>query len=465
MQPIIHWFREDLRLEDNPALSAASQLGFPVIALYILDEDRHHPFKVSKAQNTWLHLSLKSLEKSLKKYSIPLLLEKGHPLEIWERLIKKFHPYKVTWNRTFIRDAHQRDQKIEHLLKAQSIGVETFNGTYFTDPAEIKNQTGGFYKVFAPFLKCHQKAYRPQKIPKLYKNSRSPKVDSLAIEDLNLLDKALISPQQVQEYWQPGEQGAKKRLHAFVKNSLHVYHHHRDFPGLDKTSKLSPHLHFGEISPRAVFEACHGSKAFLRELVFRDFAIYLLYHCPSLPSVPFIKEFEKWKWSDNKNRWEAWKQGETGYPLVDAGMRQLLQTGFMHNRVRMVVASFLIKDLNIAWQKGAAWFFDHLLDADIGNNSYNWQWSAGTGLDAQPFFRIFNPTLQSKKFDPQGYYIRKWVPELKNLPPKYLHTPWKAPDKVLEAADLKLGRDYPFPIVDHEEARQFALKEYKRIKK
>lgn len=465
MQPIIHWFREDLRLKDNPALSAATQVGAPVIALYILDEDSHSAFKIGAAQKTWLHLSLESLKQSLKEYSIPLLIAKGHPLEIWERLIKKFHLQKVTWNCTFIQEAHHRDQKIKQLLKAQSIDVENYNGTLLIDPTELMNQTGGFYKVFAPFLRCHQKAYQPQKVLKLRKNTHMPKVSSLSIEDLHLLDKTVISPQQIQKLWEPGETGAEKRLRAFVRSSLHGYHHQRDFPGLDQTSRLSPHLHFGEISPHTVFQACHGNKPFIRELVFRDFAAYLLYHCPDLPSAPFIQAFEKWKWSHDKHRLEAWKQGKTGYPLVDAGMRELLQTGFMHNRVRMVVASFLIKDLNIAWQKGAAWFLERLLDADLGNNSYNWQWSAGTGLDAQPFFRIFNPILQSKKFDPQGHYIRKWVSELQNLPLKYLHTPWKAPDKVLEAADLKLGRDYPLPIVDHEEARQFALKEYKRIKK
>jgi len=467
MQPVIHWFREDLRLEDNPALSAASDEGVPILGLYIFEEGS--PFKVGQAQKIWLHYSLQSLEKSLKKLSIPLILEQGSPLEVWQKILKKFSPKKVTWNRSFEASSAQRDQKIRHLLEKNAIAVQDFNGTLLIDPETLTNQTGGFYKVFAPFFSCHQKAYEPLQLSKIHANSSMPKVHSHALEDLHLLKKPLISPEQMLESWEPGEEGAHKRLRAFIRSSLQGYHHDRNFPGLDNTSKLSPHLHFGEISPHAVVRALSGSSlgtnAFLRELVFRDFTTYLLYHCPDLPTTPFKKEFEKWRWSEDRHLLDAWKKGKTGYPLIDAGMRQLFQTGFMHNRVRMIVASFLIKDLNIAWQDGVVWFSERLLDADLGNNSYNWQWSAGTGLDAQPFFRIFNPLLQSEKFDPQGIYIQKWVPELQNLPVKYLHAPWKAPAEVLEKAHIKLGKDYPFPIVDHDQAKQFALKEFKRITK
>lgn len=468
MQHIIHWFREDLRLEDNPALSAASETGLPIIGLYILDEDRNTPFKIGQAQKTWLYFSLKSLERSLKKYSIPLLIEKGNPLEIWQKLLKKISLKNVTWNRSFESFTAKRDGKIRQLLEKHDVDVQDFNGTLLIDPAALTNQSGDFYKVFAPFLRCYSKTYEPLKISKPHQNRILPKVKSLLIDRLCLLDKAVISPEKLLKNWEPGEDGAQKQLRKFIKTSLQGYSHDRNYPGLDNTSKLSPHLHFGEISPHAIVRALSGSfekNAFLRELVFRDFANYLLYHCPDLPTTPFKKEFEKWRWSNNRHLLDAWKKGKTGYPLVDAGMRQLLQTGFMHNRVRMVVASFLIKDLNIAWQQGAEWFFERLLDADLGNNSFNWQWSAGTGLDAQPFFRIFNPLLQSEKFDPKGIYIREWVPELQKLPLKYLHAPWKTPAEVLQEAHLKLGKDYPLPIVNHDQAKQFALKEFKRLKK
>jgi deoxyribodipyrimidine photo-lyase len=468
MQPVIHWFREDLRLEDNPALSAASDGGLPVIGLYIWDEDRSNRFKIGDAQKIWLHFSLQSLEKSLKKYSIPLLIEKGTPIEVWQNILKKISPKKVTWNRSFDRFVAQRDGKVRQLLEKHDVNVQDFNGTLLIDPSELTNQTGGFYKVFAPFLRCYPKAYEPLKVSKLHQNHQTPPLKSHSLHELHLLDKAVISPEKMLENWEPGEEGAHKQLRKFIKTSLQGYRHDRDYPGLNNTSKLSPHLHFGELSPHAIVRALSDSfdkNPFLRELVFRDFASYLLYHCPDLPTAPFKKEFEKWKWSKDKHLFDAWKDGKTGYPLVDAGMRQLLQTGFMHNRVRMVVASFLIKDLNIAWQEGAGWFSERLLDADLGNNSYNWQWSAGTGLDAQPFFRIFNPLLQSEKFDPKGIYIRQWVPELQKLPLKYLHAPWKAPAEVLQEAHLRLGKDYPLPIVDHDQAKQFALMEFKRLKK
>lgn len=437
---VVHWFRNDLRIEDNSALSKAASLGLPVVGLYILEEEDH------KAQNVWLYASLKSLEHSLKELKIPLLLAKKSPLEVWKNLTKHHAIVHVTWNQSFEPDGIKRDAQIEKLLQKEGISASSFNGTLLLDPTALQTGSGDFYKVFTPFWNAHQKIYEPPKpVAKPKANSSFPSLYLLKLNDLKLLDDPLIT---LGSEWEPGEAGAYKRVKHFVKHALSRYEKGRDFPAQAAHSGLSPHLHFGEISPHAVVRACH-SKPFIRELVFRDFAAQLLYHIPHLPSEPMKPQFSRWKWGNNRAFFEAWKKGKTGYPIVDAGMRELYETGFMHNRVRMIVASFLVKDLNIAWQKGAEWFLERLIDADLANNSFNWQWCAGTGPDAQPFFRIFNPLLQSKKFDPEGVYIKQWVPELKNVSSKMIHAP--------------SGADYIEPIVDHDIAKKAALKEFHRV--
>lgn len=421
---VIHWFRNDLRIEDNPAFSAATSLGLPVVGLYILEDEG------KRAQNVWLHASLKSLELSLKELKIPLLFAKKSPLEVWKNLIAKHRIEHVTWNHSYEPDGIKRDAQIEKLLKKEGISVTTCHGTFLLEPTELSTGSGSFYKVFTPFWNAHQKIYKiPKPVPKPKANRAFPSLHLLKLSDFKLLDDPLI---RLGSEWEPGEAGAHKRVKHFAKHGLSHYEKGRDYPAQEAHSKLSPHLHFGEISPHAVVRECH-SKAFIRELVFRDFAAQLLYHIPHLPTEPMKPQFSKWKWENNRAYFEAWKHGRTGYPIVDAGMRELYETGFMHNRVRMIVASFLVKDLNIAWQKGAEWFLERLLDADLANNSFNWQWCAGTGPDAQPFFRIFNPILQSKKFDPDGAYIKRWVKE--------------------EVA----------PIVDHDIVKKAALKEYHRL--
>ena len=455
----LHWFREDLRLEDNPAF----QHQLPDAALYIYDESL-----IGDAQKIWLHFSLQALEKSLKKHLIPLIIAQGEPHEVWSKLLKKYQLQKVTWNQSYNPAVFSHDEKVKHLIEEKSIQVETFSGSLLLSPEILLTQSGGFYKVFTPFWEAHQKIYEiPQKPSRLKSPQHPANIPSSSLENLGLLKNPVISIEQFQKEWCPGEEGALSQLQSFIRHSLKTYAHDRDIPALGKTSRLSPHLHFGEISPQTIAREIHKlpSQPYLRELVFRDFANYLLFHCPDLPHTPFKKEFSKWKWSDDIAHFNAWKKGKTGYPLIDAGMRELYETGFMHNRVRMVVASFLIKDLNISWQKGAAWFLERLLDADVANNSFNWQWSAGTGLDAQPYFRIFNPELQSEKFDSEGIYIRKWVPELTKLPDKYIHAPWKAPEEILRKAGIRLGKDYPSPIVDHNQAKKWALEQFQKIKK
>ncbi len=439
-QIVIHWFRNDLRIQDNPALSKATSLGLPVVGLYILEEEGQ------RVQNVWLHASLQSLEHSLKELKIPLLFAKKSPLEVWKDLITHHKIAHVSWNQSYEPEGIKRDAHVEKLLKKEDISVTTFHGTLLLNPTELRAGSGDFYKVFTPFWNAHQKIYElPKAIPQPKPNETFPSVHLLKLSDFKLLDHPLIT---LGSEWEPGETGAHKRLKHFVKYALPHYEKGRDFPAQEAHSRLSPYLHFGEISPHAIVRVCH-SKPFIRELVFRDFAAQLLYHIPHLPSEPMKPQFSRWKWENNTAYFEAWKKGKTGYPIVDAGMRELYETGFMHNRVRMIVASFLVKDLNIAWQKGAEWFLKRLLDADLANNSFNWQWCAGTGPDAQPFFRIFNPLLQSKKFDPDGVYIKRWVPELRDVSSKMIHAP--------------LIDDYIAPIVDHDIAKKAALKEFHRV--
>jgi deoxyribodipyrimidine photo-lyase len=449
MNPIsVHWFRNDLRLEDNPALSLAASQNMPLVCLYIMEDDE------PCVQNLWLHASLKALQASLKELKIPLVFAKGPGADVWKHLIKHHTIGHVTWSKCYEPDGIKRDAKVEKLLA--DIPVKTVNGTLLLEPTALSTGSGDFYKVFTPYWKLHQKVYEsPKAAPRVKANASSPHIEILKLDDLNLMKHPLIN---LEDSWQPGEEGAHERLKHFLSHALSHYEKGRDYPAEKAHSGLSPHLHFGEISPHAIVRALHthtkNSTAFIRELVFRDFAAQLLYHIPHLSTEPMKPQFSKWRWDNSSAFFDAWKKGKTGYPIVDAGMRELLETGFMHNRVRMIVASFLVKDLNVAWQKGADWFLKRLLDADLASNSFNWQWSAGTGPDAQPFFRIFNPLLQSTKFDPEGAYIRKWVPELKKLSNKEIHAPSDA---------ARRECSYPSPLVDHDIAKKQALKEFHRV--
>lgn len=433
MDPIsIHWFRNDLRTEDNPALGLLASQEKLLVGLYVFEDDEN------TAQKVWLHASLQDLEFSLKKFKIPLIFAYGSALDCWKHLLKHNKIERVSWSTCFEPEGIKRDKQVAKLLSDHKIPVSNHNSTHLIKPTDLSNGSGDFYKVFTPYYEKHQKVYEiPKPAKKITGNTKWPRLESTKIKRLN---DPLIP---LSKEWEPGENGAHKRLKKFIRSSLKFYEKGRDYPAAAAHSGLSPHLHFGEISPHALVRSC-PNKAFIRELVFRDFAMQLLYHIPTLPSLPMKPQFSKWRWSKNSAFFEAWKKGKTGYPIVDAGMRELFETGFMHNRVRMIVASFLVKDLNIAWQKGADWFLERLLDADLANNSFNWQWCAGTGPDAQPFFRIFNPVLQSRKFDPEGAYIKKWVPELRNLSSKALHTPIN-------------------PIVDHDITKRAALKEFKRV--
>lgn len=439
---IIVWFRKDLRLSDNPALYAAAKKGV-VLPLYILDET------LGAASKWWLHHSLLALEES----GVPLILRSGDPEKILAQLLKETKAEAIYWNRCYEPESIKRDIQLK-----KKFPVESFNGSLLHEPWEILNDSEEFYKVYTHYWKKSLKLDKIEKpLPKPQvrwaKGVRTEKLSSW-----KLLPTHPNWASKFDSFWEIGEEAAQKKLRSFISTSLKAYGHDRDFPAIVGTSRLSPHLHFGEISPRQIWHAAPHASKFLSEIGWREFSYYLLYHFPKLPTAPFRPEFAKFPWKKNGKALKAWHQGKTGYPIVDAGMRELWSTGWMHNRVRMIVASFLIKDLLQPWQEGAAWFWDTLVDADLANNSASWQWVAGSGADAAPFFRIFNPVLQGKKFDPDGTYIKRWVPELAKVPPKWIHEIWEAPEEI-----QALAKNYPSPIVDHEEARKIALMAFQKL--
>lgn len=472
--PVILWFRQDLRLADNPALLAAHKEGRPVLPVYILDTETPGEWAWGGASKAWLHRSLDALNKSMDGH---LVFLRGDPAQLLPTLIRETKAESVYYNRCYEPSAIKRDTALKKTLQDSGIAVHSFNGSLLWEPWQPLKEDGTPYKVFTPFRKaCVQfgEPREPQASPRnLQWATHTPKGD---VADLDLLpqkpeprwDNRVISE------WEPGEAGAAKRLEAFLEQGLSQYSEGRDIPSSRAVSRLSPHLHWGEISPNTAWYAARDHALahhqernldrFHAELTWREFSYSLLYHNPTLPEVPLQAKFANFPWAKtNENDLVAWQKGQTGYPIVDAGMRELWQTGYMHNRVRMIVGSFLVKHLLLPWQLGEAWFWDCLFDADLANNSASWQWIAGCGADAAPYFRIFNPIIQGEKFDGKGEYVRRYVPELARLPDKYLHQPWDADEYVLAKAGVKLGKDYPKPIVDHGEARDRAMAAFQSL--
>ncbi|MEM9277614.1 MAG: deoxyribodipyrimidine photo-lyase [Pseudomonadota bacterium] len=463
----ICWFRQDLRLGDNPALSHAVQNG-QVIPTFILDEtDR----PLGGASKWWLHHSLKALSASLGG----IVLMRGNPLEELKKLAVETEASSIVWNRCYEPHAVQRDKDIKKLLKQDGFDVQSFNGSVIYEPWEIQTGSGGPYKVYSPFWKAIQAKGFPAPLPLPSVSLAS--LDGLGdrLDDWDLLPTNPDWAAGWNDLWRPGETGAHELLEAFLNEGLEGYGQLRNRPDLPNVSRLSPHIHFGEISPRQICakSAFHGEdfpklakdiNKFQSEVAWRDFANHLLFHFPEIPEKNWKPAFNAYPWRENADDLRAWQKGMTGYPMVDAGMRELWHTGYMHNRVRMLVASFLVKHLRIHWREGEAWFWDTLLDADLANNTASWQWVTGSGADAAPYFRIFSPISQGPKFDPNGDYVRKWCPELGQLPDNLLHTPFEATPAELLAAGVKLGETYPEPIVDHKTARQAALDGYEAVK-
>ncbi|MDF7824924.1 deoxyribodipyrimidine photo-lyase [Pontiellaceae bacterium B12227] len=456
---VIHWFRNDLRRADNPALEDAAENG-NVLAVYILDPAETGGSAPGAASKWWLHHSLVSLNESL---GGNLNIFKGEPGAILSKLVKEYGVSKVCWNHSYEPLVMSRDEAVITMLKELGVEVETFNGSLLWDPEEVLKADGTPYKVFTPFFKkgCLN-AMAPRKPLKPVNAQFKRDESARSIDELGLLPE-IPWDAEFSNHWNVGESEAHRTLKRFIKHGLAHYDEGRNLPAKKYTSRLSPHLHWGEISPNQIWYAVRENVSaeeayvFCSELGWREFSNSLLFHWPDLPQENLNRKFDAFPWQDDASDLAAWQQGRTGIPLVDAGMRELWRTGFMHNRVRMVAASFLVKNLLIHWRHGADWFWDTLVDADLPNNAASWQWVAGCGADAAPYFRIFNPVTQGKKFDPDGDYIRTYLPELGKLPNKYLFSPWEAPEAVLAEAGIALGKTYPKPIVDLKESRQRAL--------
>lgn len=463
------WFRQDLRLNDNLAFINACNHYNTVIPIYILDKVTT---PLGDAQQWWLHHSLEALSAALEKKGLTLVLRQGNPLDIIQQLTCQVTIDAIYWNRCYEPLAIQRDTAIKTTMQKKGIQVYSSKGNLLNEPWNIRNKSGSYFKVFTPYWKhCLQTLIIP-KIDKLTNNPKGYNLYSESLSSLNLLPNNSNWALKFSKYWQPGEKGAQIKLTDFINYHLNNYKTCRDIPAEDSTSKLSPHLHFGEISVgeiwRAVELAKLDQKCYLRsaehfqsEIGWREFSYYLLYHFPTLPHDNFKSEFNNFAWQSDHDAFKCWQTGTTGYPMVDAGMRELWATGYMHNRVRMIVASFLTKHLLIDWREGAAWFMNTLVDADLANNSASWQWISGCGADAAPYFRIFNPVLQSEKFDPHGNYIRQWIPELANVDKKHIHQPWAVSSA---KTGILIGKHYPAPIVDHNQARKRALQCYQNLK-
>ncbi len=467
----IVWFRHDLRLADHPALVAAAKRGGPVIPVFIWAPEEEGKWAAGAASRWWLHRSLKSLSESLDSLGMRLTIRRGPSLAAIQAIAAETGADAVYWNRRYEPAIVLRDTKIKSTLKSGGLHVESFNGACLFEPSIIKNKQGKPFQVFSAFWRSCLSLPEPttpiRRPSKLVAPKTWPK--RLTVEALGL-EPRVDWAGGIREAWKIGEAAAGQQLKRFVSGGAAGYLTGRDRPDRAGTSRLSPYLHFGELSPRQAWHSVRRRQSdmppgdaedsmacFLRELGWREFAYHLLVHFPHTVNEPLRDQFRAFPWGHDDAALAAWQRGQTGYPVVDAGMRELWTTGWMHNRVRMVVASFLVKHLLVDWRAGAAWFWDTLVDADLANNTLGWQWVAGCGADAAPYFRIFNPILQGRKFDPGGDYVRKWAPELAALPTKWIHAPWETPPSVLETAGIRLGRAYPKPIVDHATARKRAL--------
>ncbi|RFC66394.1 deoxyribodipyrimidine photo-lyase [Fulvimarina endophytica] len=474
--PIVVWLRNDLRLDDNPALALAAETDRPVIPLVVLDEESDGIRPLGGAHKWWLHHSLEAFAHSLRGKGSELTLRRGKSANEVVDVVKQTGATALFFNRRYDEASRAIDDEVEAQL-GEDVSVERFTANLLHDPEAVETTSGGYYKVYTPFWrKISEPGPRdPMDAPNgLKQPSNFPKSDELA--DWNLLPTKPDWSGGFDAMWTPGEKAAQKRFKTFCDDLLEDYHNGRERPFADETSRMSPHLRWGEISPYRLWHTARtyadrrktipdeAIKTFLQELVWRDFNYHLLFHFGALAEKNFNDRFDGFSWRSSKSELKAWQKGATGYPIVDAGMRQLWETGWMHNRVRMIVGSFLTRDLLIDWREGERWFWDTLVDGDIASNTAQWQWIGGAGADAQPFFRIFNPITQSQRFDKGGDYIRRFVPELKDMPDKHIHAPWEAGDDVLEKAGVKLGETYPKPMVDHGKARERALSAYDEVK-
>ena len=472
----IVWLRRDLRLDDNPALDWSARHADETIFAFVHAPQEEQPWAPGAASRWWLHHSLAALGRELEELGQRLVILRGPALEALLGLAGTMKAEFVCWNRLYEPALVERDKRIKTALREQGIEARRFNAALLFEPWEVATTQGDPYRVFTPFWRsCAARLQdlppaldRPKTLPA---PGRLPQ--SLRLGELDLLPRVRWHT-GLAETWQPGAAGARTALQGFLDDHAAGYATGRNRPDQPATSRLSPHLHFGELSPRQVLAAVNsagfrggarqGADSFVREIGWREFAHHLLYHFPRTTDQPLDERFADYPWRDDAAALEAWQRGRTGYPIVDAGIRELWHTGWMHNRVRMIVASFLSKNLRTHWLEGARWFWDTLVDADLANNTLGWQWTAGCGADAAPYFRVFNPVLQTERHDPQREYLRRWLPELAQLPDKWIHKPWEAPPDVLAAARVVMGETYPEPIVDLKRSRTAALDGYQEIR-
>lgn len=474
----IVWFRQDLRLTDNPALRQACEECSSVVCVFIDDPREQTLSQLGEASRVWLHYSLKVFDDSLRSKGSSLVCIAGDSQHVLERLVVQANAAHVYWNRCYDPVTIERDKGIKAALR-KNVKVETSNAMLVFEPWENLKGDGTPYRVFTPFWKAAAKALdnntellqfapEPKRIPSLKAGDLKKLSDVKTIDELGFMPDRPWAAQMMAP-WKVGEASARSRLSQFLENPVHDYAQGRNIPAQSGTSKLSAHLHFGEISPRYVLTKLFGGgpatsltedqETFAKEIVWREFAYCLIYHFPHTIDQPLDRRFAKFEWAKNTEEHERrWQLGQTGVPIIDAGMRELYATGWMHNRVRMVVASYLIKNLLVPWQVGERWFRNTLVDADLASNAMGWQWSAGSGADAAPFFRVFNPVLQGEKFDKNGEYVRFWVPELESVGKKFVHQPWMLPRE-----ERKL-LDYPEPLVDLKTSRVRALDTFQKIK-
>ena len=471
----LYWFRHDLRLADLPGLIAASKAG-QVVPVFIWDEALGGDWKMGGASQWWLHHSLQSLAADLSAAGSRLILRRGETVQVLAELLAETGAQDIFASRQYQPWAADLEQKVRDVTESSGGQFKRYPGTLLFEPENVRTGGGTPFKVFTPFWRACLKQpapAQPQPTPTLLSPDTWPCSDELA--SWPLCPKQPNWAENWEALWQPGEAGASHALNTFLESHVDSYGDGRDFPAQPNTSRLSPFLKFGEISPRQVWWTAQNAKQsspdeagsidkFLSEIGWREFCNHLVAQFPAMPDRAFNPKFEYFPWQTHSSNLVAWQQGNTGYPIVDAGMRELWQTGFMHNRVRMVVASFLTKHLLTHWREGEQWFWDCLLDADLASNACSWQWVGGSGADASPYFRIFNPIAQGEKFDKAGAYTRRWVPELAEMPDKYLYKPWEAPELTLRAAGVELGTTYPNPIVDHRTARESALEAYATLK-
>lgn len=476
MPTTLVWFRQDLRLSDHRPLTRALELGHDVVCCYVLDQATPDTHPIGGASLWWLHHALKDLDGRLRDHGGELILRKGRYVDELPRLAQDIGADALYFSRNYEPFMHDVEQQLKTAFDELGTTVRRFAGNILFDPDQLRTKGGTPFKVFTPFWRnCRTQPppTPPLSAPKAIAFAQQPASD--ALDDWQLLPTRPNWATQFEQEWSPTEETAHTQLEQFLDDTVGRYKDARNLPATRGTSRLSPFLHYGQISPAQVWHATEahvaehvgdtpGGDTFLSEIGWREFSYHLLTQFPDLPATAFRANFNKFPWKKNAKYLEAWQTGHTGFPIVDAGMRELWATGWMHNRVRMIVGSFLVKDLLIPWQEGAAWFWDTLVDADLASNSASWQWVAGCGADAAPYFRIFNPILQGEKFDKEGDYVRRWVPELKDVPKKWIHNPSEAPADVLRTAGVTLGKTYPKPLIDRKRARQRALDAFAKIK-